>query len=203
MSITLHQGDIPADLSFGDNVAVDTETLGLNPKRDRLCLVQLSSGDGTAHIVQMDGTDYNAPNLKKLMADTNVTKIFHYARFDVAVMKEYLDVDCAPVYCTKIASRLCRTYTDRHGLKDITRELLGVHLDKQQQSSNWGAKELSKDQLMYAASDVLYLHKLKAETEKMLDAVNRRDLAQHCFSFLAVRAALDLAGWNDFDIFAH
>lgn len=203
MSITLHQGDIPADLSFGDSVAVDTETLGLNPKRDRLCLVQLSSGDSTAHIVQLDGTDYSAPNLKKLMADTNVTKIFHYARFDVAVMKEYLDVDCAPIYCTKIASRLCRTYTDRHGLKDITRELLGVHLDKQQQSSNWGTKELSKDQLMYAASDVLYLHKLKTETEKMLDAVNRRDLAQQCFNFLAVRAELDLAGWNDFDIFAH
>ncbi len=203
MSITLHQGDIPADLSFGESVAVDTETMGLNPKRDRLCLVQLSSGDGTAHIVQLDGQDYSAPNLKKLMADKSVTKIFHYARFDVAVMKEYLETECAPVYCTKIASRLSRTYTDRHGLKDITRELLGVHLDKQQQSSNWGAKDLSKDQLAYAASDVLYLHKLKNETEKMLEAVGRTALAKECFNFLLTRADLDLEGWQDFDIFAH
>lgn len=203
MSITLHQGDIPADLYFGDSVAVDTETMGLNPKRDRLCLVQLSSGDGTAHIVQLDGTDYSAPNLKKLMSDKNVTKIFHFARFDVAVMKEYLDVDCTPVYCTKIASRLCRTYTDRHGLKDLTRELLNVHLDKQQQSSNWGAKDLSKDQLMYAASDVLYLHKLKAKTQEMVEAVGRTALANQCFEFLSTRAALDLEGWPEFDIFAH
>lgn len=203
MSITLHQGDIPADLSFGDSVAVDTEAMGLNPKRDRLCLVQLSSGDGTAHIVQLDGQDYSAPNLKALMTDKNVTKIFHFARFDVAIMLEYLNIDCTPVYCTKIASRLCRTYTDRHGLKDLTRELLGVHLDKHQQSSNWGAKELSKDQLVYAASDVLYLHKLKAETEKMLDAVGRRELAQQCFNFLSTRAALDMEGWPEFDIFAH
>ena len=203
MSITLHQGDIPADLSFGDSVAVDTEAMGLNPKRDRLCLVQLSSGDGTAHIVQLDGQDYSAPNLKALMTDKNVTKIFHFARFDVAIMLEYLNIDCTPVYCTKIASRLCRTYTDRHGLKDLTRELLGVHLDKHQQSSNWGAKELSKDQLVYAASDVLYLHKLKAETEKMLGAVGRRELAQQCFNFLSTRAALDMEGWPEFDIFAH
>lgn len=203
MSITLHQGDIPADLSFGDSVAVDTEAMGLNPKRDRLCLIQLSSGDGTAHIVQLDGQDYSAPNLKALMTDKNVTKIFHFARFDVAIMLEYLNIDCTPVYCTKIASRLCRTYTDRHGLKDLTKELLSVQLDKHQQSSNWGAKELSKDQLVYAASDVLYLHKLKAETEKMLDAVGRRELAQQCFNFLSTRAALDIEGWPEFDIFAH
>jgi ribonuclease D len=203
MSITLHQGDIPADLTFGDSVAVDTETMGLNPKRDRLCLVQLSAGDGTAHIVQFDGKDYEAPNLKKLMTDTNVTKIFHFARFDIAVMKEYLKIDCMPIYCTKIASRLSRTYTDRHGLKDITRELLNVHLDKFQQSSNWSAKELSQDQLSYAASDVLYLHKLKTGTENMLEAVGRTELAKKCFDFLPTRAALDLEGWPEFDIFEH
>jgi ribonuclease D len=203
MTITLHQGDLPADINFGDAVAVDTETMGLNPKRDRLCLVQLSAGDGSAHIVQLAAGEYNAPNLKKLMADTNITKIFHFARFDVAVMKEYLNIDCTPVYCTKIASRLCRTYTDRHGLKDITRELIGVHLDKHQQSSNWGAKELSKDQLAYAASDVLHLHKLKAKTEDMLEAVSRTELAKQCFEFLSTRAQLDLDGWNEFDIFQH
>lgn len=203
MSITLHQGDIPSDLDFGNAVAVDTETMGLNPKRDRLCLVQLSSGDGTAHIVQLKAGEYDAPNLKALMEDESITKIFHFARFDVAIMKEYLGVNCTPIYCTKIASRLCRTYTDRHGLKDLTRELLGVQLDKQQQSSNWGAAELSKDQLMYAASDVLYLHKLMNKTQEMLDAVSRRELAQQCFDFLGTRAALDLEGWNDFDIFTH
>lgn len=203
MSITLHQGDIPADLDFGDSVAIDTETMGLNPKRDRLCLVQLSSGDGTAHIVQLKQGAYDAPNLKALLENKAVTKIFHFARFDVAVLKEYLGADCTPVYCTKIASRLCRTYTDRHGLKDLTKELLGVQLDKQQQSSNWGAEELSQDQLIYAASDVLYLHKLKDKTESMLDSVGRRALAQQCFDFLSTRAALDLEGWNEFDIFAH
>ena len=203
MSITLHQGDLPANVTFKDAVAIDTETMGLNPKRDRLCLVQLSAGDGTVHIVQFAAGEYNAPNLTKLMTDQSVTKIFHFARFDVAIMKEYLNIDCTPVYCTKIASRLCRTYTDRHGLKDITRELLKVNLDKQQQSSNWGAKELSKEQLAYAASDVLYLHKLKEKTESMLDAVGRRDLAQQCFDFLSTRAQLDLNGWNDFDIFTH
>ena len=203
MTITLHKGDLPANIDFGPSVAVDTETMGLNPKRDRLCLVQLSAGDGSAHIVQLEEGQYEAPNLKKLMTDTDVTKIFHFARFDVAVMKEYLNIECTPIYCTKIASRLCRTYTDRHGLKDITRELLGVHLDKQQQSSNWGAKELSQDQLSYAASDVLYLHKLKEKTESMLDAVGRRDLAQRCFDFLPTRGQLDLEGWAEFDIFQH
>jgi ribonuclease D len=203
MTITLHQGDLPANIDFGTSVAVDTETMGLNPKRDRLCLVQLSAGDGSAHIVQLAAGEYDAPNLKKLMADNTVTKIFHFARFDVAVMKEYLNIDCTPVYCTKIASRMCRTYTDRHGLKDLSRELLSVHLDKHQQSSNWGAKDLSKDQLAYAASDVLYLHKLKAKTEEMLEAVGRMELANQCFQFLSTRAQLDLEGWSEFDIFQH
>lgn len=203
MTITLHKGDLPADITFSGAVAVDTEAMGLNPKRDRLCLVQLSAGDGSAHIVQLAAGEYDAPNLKKLMTDQSITKIFHFARFDVAIMKEYLNIDCTPVYCTKIASRLCRTYTDRHGLKDITRELVGVHLDKHQQSSNWGADELSKDQLAYAASDVLYLHKLMAKTEEMLEAVGRTKLAKECFEFLLTRAQLDLDGWSEFDIFQH
>ena len=203
MTITLHKGDLPANVDFGSSVAVDTETMGLNPKRDRLCLVQLSAGDGSAHIVQLSEGNYDAPNLKVLMENKDVTKIFHFARFDVAVMKEYLNVDCTPVYCTKIASRLCRTYTDRHGLKDLTKELLGISLDKQQQSSNWGAEELSQDQLEYAASDVLYLHKLKEMTEDMLKNVDRVELAQKCFGFLPTRAELDLEGWAEFDIFQH
>ena len=203
MSITLHKGDLAAGVDFGDSVAVDTETMGLNPKRDRLCLVQLSAGDGTAHIVQLAQGEYDAPNLKKLLTDKNVTKIFHYARFDVAVIKEYLGVTCTPLYCTKIASRLSRTYTDRHGLKDLCREVLGVNLDKQQQTSNWGAKELSQEQLAYAASDVLYLHALRNNLEDMLKEVNRTELAKACFEFLPVRGDLDLEGWMDFDIFQH
>ncbi|HPD82556.1 MAG TPA: ribonuclease D [Alphaproteobacteria bacterium] len=203
MSITLHKGDLAPNIEFGPAVAVDTETMGLNPKRDRLCLVQLSAGDGTAHIVQFQDGQYDAPNLKKLMTDHAVTKIFHFARFDVAVMKEYLNIECTPLYCTKIASRLCRTYTDRHGLKDLAKEILNVHLDKQQQSSNWGAGELTQDQLSYAASDVLYLHKLKDKTEEMLKSLGRLELAQQCFNFLPTRAQLDLEGWNEFDIFQH
>ena len=203
MSIAVHKGDLPDNVQFTNSVAVDTETLGLNPKRDRLCLVQLSSGDGTAHIVQLAKGQYDAPNLKKLIANPEIEKIFHFARFDVAVMKEYLNVDCTPVYCTKIASRLCRTYTDRHGLKDICRELLGVNLDKHQQSSNWAAENLSQEQLAYAASDVLYLHKLKEKCDAMLEDVGRKELARRCFDFLPVRGDLDLQGWNDFDIFQH
>jgi ribonuclease D len=203
MSITLHKGDLAPNIEFGSAVAVDTETMGLNPKRDRLCLVQLSAGDGTAHIVQFQDGQYDAPNLKKLMIDQAVTKIFHFARFDVAVMKEYLNIECTPLYCTKIASRLCRTYTDRHGLKDLAKEILNVHLDKQQQSSNWGAGELTQDQLSYAASDVLYLHKLRDKTEEMLKSLGRLELAQQCFNFLPTRAQLDLEGWNEFDIFQH
>ncbi len=203
MSIAFHQNDLPDNVTFEGSVAIDTETLGLNPKRDRLCLVQLSAGDGTAHIVQLKRGQYDAPNLKKLLSDPSVTKIFHFARFDVAVMKEYLGVDTVPVYCTKIASRLCRTYTDRHGLKDLCAELLGVKMDKHQQSSNWGAEELSQAQLSYAASDVLYLHKLKAKLDDMLKENGRTEIAQACFEFLKIRGRLDLEGWNDFDIFQH
>ena len=203
MSISLHKGDLPDGIDFGSSVAVDTETMGLNPKRDRLCLVQLSAGDGTAHIVQFEQGKYDAPNLKKLLADQSVMKIFHYARFDVAVIKEYLGIECAPVYCTKIASRLCRTYTDKHSLKELCKDILGVNLDKQQQTSNWGAAKLSQDQLAYAASDVLYLHALKENLEQMLEQVGRTDLARKCFDFLPVRGELDLQGWTDFDIFQH
>jgi len=203
MSITLHKGDLPASVTFGDAVAVDTETMGLNPHRDSLCLVQLSSGDGSAHLVQLDRKTYDAPNLTKLMADKDVLKIFHFARFDVAVLKAYLGVDTAPVFCTKIASKLCRTYTDRHGLKDLCREILGTDLSKQQQSSDWGADDLSDAQKAYAASDVLYLHELKSHLETMLEREGRRELAQSCFEFLPVRTQLDLAGWPEQDIFAH
>lgn len=203
MSIALHKGDLPDTVIFKDSVAVDTETMGLNPKRDRLCLVQLSSGDGTAHIVQFKQGQYDAPNLKKLFTDPNIAKIFHFARFDVAVIKEYLQIDCVPVYCTKIASRLCRTYTDKHGLKDLCAELLDVKLDKHQQSSNWGAEALSQAQLSYAASDVLYLHKLKTKLDGMLEINGRTALAKSCFDFLKTRGHLDLEGWAEFDIFQH
>ncbi|MEM8834149.1 MAG: ribonuclease D [Pseudomonadota bacterium] len=203
MSITIYKGDLPDDFDAGASIAIDTETMGLNPKRDRLCLVQLSTGDGTAAIVQFKQGEYNAPNLKKILSDQAITKIFHFARFDVAVLKEYLGVDCTPVYCTKIASRLCRTYTDRHSLKELCRELLDVSLDKQQQSSNWGAEELSQDQKAYAANDVLYLHKLKEKLDEMLTENGRADTAHRCFEFLQTRADLDLNGWYETDIFAH
>ncbi len=203
MNITLHQGDIPADLDFGNIVAIDTETMGLRPERDRLCLVQLSAGDGKAHIVQLSADDYSAPNLKALLSNQNVIKIFHFARFDIAVMKKYLGVETTPVYCTRTASKLVRTYTDRHGLRENCRELLGVELNKQQQSSNWGAPELSEEQLKYAANDVLYLHQLKEKLDTMLEASGRIQLAQKCFEFLPVRADLDLEGWPDQDIFEH
>ncbi len=201
--IHLHKGDLPAGLSFGASVAVDSETLGLNPQRDQLCLVQLSSGDGSAHLVQLDRKTYNAPRLKALMSDVAVLKIFHFARFDVAVMEKYLGVATSPIYCTKIASKLVRTYTDRHGLKDLAAEILGVELSKQQQSSDWGAAELSPQQLAYAASDVLYLHGIKAKLDLMLDRDGRRDFAEAAFKFLPVRAKLDLAGFTEDDIFAH
>mgnify|MGYP000572023743 CR=1 FL=1 len=203
MKITLHKGDIPASLDLGAAVAVDTETLGLNPHRDRLCLVQLSSGDGTAHLVQIDPTTFDAPNLKAMLEDEGVVKLFHYARFDVAVLRHYLGADTRPVYCTKIASKLVRTYTDRHGLKDLCRELLGVELSKQQQSSDWGAEELSQAQQHYAASDVLYLHELKARLDGLLEREGRAEIAAACFGFLPVRATLDLAGWSEEDIFTH
>ncbi len=199
----LHRGDLPAGLTFKSGVAVDTETLGLKPQRDRLCLVQLSGGDGTSHLVQFDGTDWSAPRLKALLTDPGLTKIFHYARFDVAVLERYLGVVTGPIYCTKIASKLVRTYTDRHGLKDLCAELLGVELSKQQQSSDWAAEKLSPEQLAYAASDVLYLHRLKAALDTMLAREGRTELAQACFSFLSTRARLDLAGFEDVDIFSH
>jgi ribonuclease D len=202
-TIKLHKNDLPAGLKFPKGVAVDTETLGLNPHRDRLCLVQLSSGDGTAHLVKFDGERYAAPRLKALLKDPKTTKIFHFARFDVAVLEKYLQVETAPVYCTKIASKLVRTYTDRHGLKDLCGELLGVELSKQQQSSDWGADELSPSQLAYAASDVLYLHKLKAKLDDMLAREGRSEFAAAAFEFLATRAKLDLAGFGEHDIFAH
>ena len=203
MDIKLHQNDLPDGLTFGDSVAVDTETMGLALSRDRLCLVQLSAGDEVCHLVQFRERSYEAPNLKALLADSKVTKIFHFARFDLAATQRYLDVTCSPVYCTKTASRLTRTFTDRHGLKDLCRDLLGIELSKQQQTSDWGAAELSQDQLRYAASDVLYLHRLKAALDELLAREDRAALAQACFDFLPTRAALDLAGWEDLDIFAH
>lgn len=199
----LHQGDLPEGLDLGPVVAVDSETMGLIPQRDPLCVVQLSAGDGNAHLVQLDRNNYDAPRLKTLLTDEKVEKIFHFARFDVAAFGHWLGVQTEPIYCTKIASRLCRTYTDRHGLKDLTRELLGVEISKQQQSSDWGAKTLSKAQIEYAASDVLNLHALKEKLDAMLSREGRIGLARACFEFLPTRAALDLAGWPETDIFAH
>jgi ribonuclease D len=201
--IHLHKNDLPASLNLGPVVAMDTETMGLNPARDRLCLVQLSSGDGNAHIVQLDKDNYAAPNLKKLLTDPNTVKLFHFARFDLAVMMAYLGVMTGPIYCTKIASRLTRTFTDRHGLKDLARDVIGIELSKQQQSSDWGAANLTQDQLDYAASDVLHLHAIKAKLDTLLEREKRVELAQACFDFLPVRVALDLAGWAETDIFAH
>ncbi|MBD3769207.1 MAG: ribonuclease D [Rhodobacterales bacterium] len=200
--ITLHKGDLPAGLDFGPVVAIDCEAMGLNLQRDHLTLVQLSSGDGTAHLVQL-GRDYNCPNLKALMTDPKVVKIFHFGRYDIAMMLRWMGITCAPVWCTKIASKLARTYTDRHGLKDVAREVAGVELSKTQQSSDWGTAELSDAQMQYAASDVLYLHQIKAGLEAMLIREGRLEIAQACFDFLPMRARLDLAGWEDADIFAH
>lgn len=203
MAIHLHKGDLPEGLDLGPVVAIDTETMGLHPHRDRLCLAQLSAGDGDAHLVQFARGQYDAPRLKALLTDPQRIKLFHYARFDVAVMRHYLGVVTEPIYCTKIAARLVRTYTDRYGLKDLARDLIGVELSKQQQSSDWGAEQLTDEQLAYAASDVLYLHRLKARLDTLLDREQRRDLAEAAFRFLPYRAALDLAGWADVDIFAH
>ena len=203
MSITLHRGDLPAGLSFGAAVAVDTETMGLKTGRDRLCLVQLSAGDGTAHLVQVPQGGAEAPNLRALLADRSVLKLFHFGRFDMAALHHGLGVMPGPVYCTKIASRLVRTYTDRHGLKELCRELLSVDLSKQQQSSDWGADTLTDAQQAYAASDVLYLHDIKAKLDAMLEREGRAELAQSCFDFLETRVRLDLEGWPDEDIFAH
>jgi ribonuclease D len=203
MKIHLHKGDLPDGLDLGKLVAIDTETLGLNPFRDRLCLAQLSAGDGVCHAVQFAVHEYAAPNLKRLLADPSVTKLFHFARFDVTMFRRYLGVVCTPIYCTKIASKLVRTYTDRHGLKDLVRELLNIELSKEQQSSDWGARELSEKQLAYAASDVAHLHALKRVLDGMLEREGRIQLAKACFDFLPARAELDLAGWEEVDIFAH
>jgi ribonuclease D len=203
MKIKLHKGDLPNGLNLGPLVAIDSETLGLNPMRDRLCLVQLSSGDGVCHAVQFAAGEYAAPNLNKMLTDPDVTKLFHFARFDVAMFQRYLGVTTAPIYCTKIASKLVRTYTDKHGLKDLVKELLGVDLSKEQQSSDWGAPELTEKQLAYAANDVAYLHRLKDVLDTMLAREHRTELAKACFEFLPSRAKLDLAGWDGIDIFAH
>lgn len=202
-SIELYHGDLPDGLDLGDCIAVDTETMGLNPQRDRLCLVQISSGDGFCHMVQLARGEYDAPNLKALLKDTSVTTIFHYARFDLMTIRRFLGVACEPVYCTKIASKLSRTYTDRHGLKELCRELLGIELNKEQQSSDWGCETLSSDQLKYAAGDVLYLHALRDKLDVMLAREGRTELAEACFRFVNSRVELDLNGWMEMDIFAH
>jgi ribonuclease D len=203
MTIRFHKGDLPDDADFGQSVAIDTETLGLNPHRDRLCVVQLSSGDGTADVVQIAAGQTRAPNIEKLLADPSVTKIFHFARFDIAVLYKTFGVMTSPVYCTKIVSKLVRTYTDRHGLKDLVRELVGIELSKQQQSSDWASGDLSDAQLAYAASDVLHLHALRAKLDAMLVREGRLELAEACFGFLPTRAKLDLLGWPESDIFSH
>ena len=203
MTIRLHRGDLPDLSRYKDSVAIDTETLGLNPHRDRLCVVQLSNGDGTADVVQIPAGHRDAPNLKKLLGDKNVTKIFHFARFDLAVLSNAFGVMPQPVYCTKIVSKLVRTYTDRHGLKDLVREVLNIDLSKQQQSSDWGSTTLTDAQLSYAASDVLHLHALREKLDAMLAREGREGLAKACFEFLPTRARLDLGGWENDDIFAH
>jgi ribonuclease D len=203
MSISLHEEDLPAGVELARMVAVDTETMGLRPARDRLCLVQLSAGDGNCHLVRFRGARYDAPNLGRLLGDPEIEKVFHFARFDLAILRRYLRVVARPVYCTKVASKLARTYTDRHGLKDLCQELLGIDLSKQMQSSDWGAAELSEAQLSYAANDVLHLHRLRERLSAMLERDGRMALARACFDFLPHRAELDLAGWADDDIFSY
>jgi len=203
MTITLHHGDLPGDLTFSQSIAVDTETMGLNPARDRLCVVQLCGRDGQAHIVRFSPHEFDAPNLTRLLADENVTKIFHFARFDLAAIKNALDVLPYPIYCTKIASNLVRTYTDKHGLKELAKELLGIELNKTSQSSDWGNDSLTQDQLEYAAQDVIHLHAMREKLDGMLLREGRMGLFQACVEFLPVRAMLDLAGWENKDIFAH
>ena len=203
MTYQLYRGDLPEGLLLGDAVAIDTEAMGLNPHRDRLCLVQLSRGNGDAYLVQFDAGCYDAPNLRRLLADPGILKLFHFARFDIAMLYHYLGVMARPLYCTKVASRLVRTFTDRHGLRDLCKDLLGVDLKKEQQTSDWGAASLSEEQLRYAASDVRYLHALRTRLDEMLAREGRTELARSCFDFLPVRALLDLEGWPEQDIFAH
>lgn len=203
MNIHLHENDIPGEITFSGAIAVDTETTGLNLKRDRLCLVQLSGGDGTAHLIRFANGLYQAPNLAAVLENQKIVKIFHFARFDVAVLFEHLNIWCEPVYCTKLASKIARTYTDRHSLKDLCRELLGKELSKAHQSSDWGADSLSAEQQAYAANDVLYLHELREKLDSILDREGRKELAVECFSFVQSRARLDLSGWANTDIFSH
>lgn len=203
MTIKLYEGDLPEHIDLGDMIAVDTEAMGLNNLRDRLCLVQLSSGDGNAHLVRFEKGQYDAPHLKKQLADPKRLKLFHFARFDIAIIKHYLGIECTPLYCTRTASRLCRTFTDKHGLAFLCKDLLDIDLKKQQQTSDWGAAELNEEQLLYAANDVLYLHALKEKLDDMLAREGRAELAQKTFECLMTRAALDLEGWADVDIFAH
>jgi ribonuclease D len=203
MANYLYQGDLPDDLDLGDKVAIDCETMGLNPHRDRLCVVQLSGGDGNAHLVQVAKGQISAPNLEKLLVDPKVLKLFHFGRFDIAAMFNAFGAVTAPVYCTKIASKLVRTYTDRHGLKVLLQELEGIDISKQQQSSDWGSEVLTEAQQAYAASDVLYLHAMREKLNVMLEREGRMEMAQACFDFLPMRARLDLAGWPDIDIFSH
>ena len=203
MAIYFHEGDLPGDVKFGNLVAVDTETMGLNPHRDRLCLVQLSAGDGDAHLVRLKKDAYEAPNLKKILSNTKTTKIFHFARFDLAVLQKYLEIRATPVFCTKIASKLSRTSIDRHGLKDLCRDLLGVEISKTKQCSDWGAETYDQAQLEYAASDVLYLHQLKQKLDRLLKREGREKLAEAAFEFLPARAEMDLLGWESTDIFSH
>ncbi|RPH08233.1 MAG: ribonuclease D [Alphaproteobacteria bacterium TMED93] len=200
----LHKGDLPENLAFPSIVAIDTETMGLNFTRDKLCLVQISFGDNNAHLVQVGGDiGYDAKNLKKLLKNKNIIKVFHYARFDVAMLKKYLGVLCKSIYCTKIASKLARTYTDRHGLKELCKELLNIEISKQQQSSDWGSSVLSKNQINYAANDVLYLHAIKEKLDNILERENRLQLANSLFKFIPTRVTLDLLGWHNSDLFSH
>ena len=201
--IFLHKNDLPQNLNLGDCIAIDTETVGLNPIRDRLCLMQISSGNGEAHLIQFDGDNYEAPVLCQLLSNIEIEKIFHFARFDLAVIKHYLQISCGPVFCTKIASLLTRTYTDKHGLRDLCGELLGIEISKEQQQTDWAAEKLSEDQKYYAATDVLYLHKLKDILSKRLIRENRWHLAEASFNYLPVRVELDLSGWSERDIFSH
>jgi len=203
MTVYLHEGDLPNGLDLGPEVAIDSETMGLRFRRDPLCVVQLSAGDGDAHVVRLNRPAYDCPNLKRLLADPAVLKLFHFGRFDIGMFQLHLGIETRPVYCTKIASKLARTYTDRHGLKDVVRECVGVELSKAQQSSDWGSTELTPAQLEYAASDVLYLHAVKTRLDEMLKREGRFELSRKLFDFLPTRSALDLAGWDEIDIFAH
>jgi len=203
MKVKIHKNDLPNNLSLGKIIAIDTETMGLDYKRDPLCLVQMSSGNEEVHLIQINRKTFKADNLKKILEDNNIKKIFQFARFDLAVLNYYLKAEINNVYCTKIASKIGRTYTDKHGLKDLCKELLNIELSKQMQSSDWGAETLTEQQVNYAASDVLYLHKIKVELDKILIREKRIELAEHCFNFLKHRVTLDLAGWNNQDIFAH